>query len=125
MNQHLPKKTKRLEFSNKTKQQALIEQDFKCVDCETTDQLEFDHEVPDGLRKNNSLKNCKLRCPECHKRKTRKDQADITRAKRLYAKANNLQKPKRKKIPTSANYKWPKQKFRSNKPPKALYKEKI
>ena len=95
MNQHLPKKTKRLEFSNKTKQQALIEQDFKCVDCGATGQLEFDHQVPDGLRKNNSLKNCKLRCPECHKRKTRKDQADITRAKRLYAKANNLQKDRK------------------------------
>ena len=46
----------------------------------------FDHKNPDGLTGQPTLENCALLCEPCHAEKTKKDVADIARAKRREAK---------------------------------------
>lgn len=43
---------------------------------------EFDHDNPDGLMGEPTLANCVVLCAQCHKDKTKKDIANIARAKR-------------------------------------------
>lgn len=43
---------------------------------------EFDHDNPDGLTGEPTLANCVVLCAQCHKDKTKKDVANIARAKR-------------------------------------------
>ena len=67
----LARKTKRLYFSELTKQLTLIAQGFRCKICgRFLDVVDFHH--IDGNRSNNSLSNCEALCPNCHAKKTRK-----------------------------------------------------
>jgi hypothetical protein len=44
--------------------------------------VEYDHAVPDALKKDNSLENCLAVCPKCHKYKTKNDIAQIAKSNR-------------------------------------------
>ena len=66
-----PKPIRRNDFTDTTKSDTVIKQDFLCNRCkEPTDYMEFHH--IDGDRSNNRPSNCEGLCPACHAIKTRK-----------------------------------------------------
>jgi hypothetical protein len=103
---------KRLEFSNKTKNAAYERCGGVCEGCgerfRPDDRLEFDHVVPDALRKNNALENCQVLCSSCHLEKTRGDITRISKAKRVEKKHNGTFRPPRRIVPGSRASKWKK-----------------
>lgn len=67
----LARKTKRLHFSEATKQLTLIAQGFRCKMCGRFLHVVDYHHI-DGNTANNHISNCEGLCPNCHARKTRK-----------------------------------------------------
>jgi len=66
----LARKTKRLYFSELTKQLTLIAQGFRCKMCgRFLDVVDFHH--IDGNRSINHITNCEAICPNCHAKITR------------------------------------------------------
>ena len=62
---------------------------------------EYDHIVPDALRKNASLENCQVLCAACHGQKTKGDVTRIAKAKRVSKKHTGTYRPTRNIIPGS------------------------
>ena len=62
---------------------------------------EYDHIVPDALRKNASLENCQVLCAGCHLEKTKGDVTRIAKAKRVSKKHEGTFRPTRNVIPGS------------------------
>ena len=62
-------------------------------------QGEYDHIIPTSVGGDGSLKNCRLLCVRCHKRKTKKDRKEIDKTRRIVKRASGLVKRK-KKIPS-------------------------
>jgi 5-methylcytosine-specific restriction protein A len=78
----------RTEFSNKVKRDALQRANGKCEvpGCGASlslNKYHYDHIIPDQMGGDASLDNCQVACFACHKEKTRKDVADIAKAKRI------------------------------------------
>ena len=91
----------RSEFSAKTKLERWNHAGGYCEDCGVKirpgNGPEYDHDIPDGLRKDNSFENCRCLCKTCHKRKTTKeDVPTIAKAKRVGRKHINADRPKQK-----------------------------
>lgn len=84
------KPPKPVHFSEEVKRAVLRYQRYECANfkCHNKRFLEFDH-----IRgnQNNSLENCQVLCPTCHRRKTR---IDIT--KKAIAKRIRLAKTKKR-----------------------------
>lgn len=59
-----------------------------------TRKWQIDHIIPDGLTGEPTLENAKLLCIECHSVKTKKDVAQIAKAKRQQYKHLGAVKPK-------------------------------
>jgi len=65
------KKGKRKNFTKKTRDLKLKQENHRCESCwKYTEYPEFHHK--DGDPSNNHISNCKLLCPNCHAKKTRK-----------------------------------------------------
>jgi len=66
------KPQKRKRFSKRTKKSVLMCQNYLCRICGVYLEFpEFDH--IDGDRSNNSFFNCQALCPNCHAKKTRRE----------------------------------------------------
>ena len=96
----------RREFTLKTKEAAWARAAGICecgcgVAFEPGEAAEYDHIIPDGLRKNNSLDNCQGLRRECHLEKTRGDVSRIAKAKRVEKKHNGLVTRKKRIVPGS------------------------
>ena len=67
------KKNPRKRFRKATKRAVLADQEFVCRECYThLGVVEFDH--IDGDRSNIDYSNCQALCPNCHAKKTRKNE---------------------------------------------------
>ena len=65
------KKGKRKNFPPKTQDLKLKQENHRCESCgKCRKHLDFHHK--DGDPSNNHISNCKLLCPNCHAKKTRK-----------------------------------------------------
>lgn len=88
----------RLEFTRSTKLAAWERSGGSCEGCGRKlfpgDRREFDHRIPDGLRKDNGLENCQVLCGPCHDEKTPGDSRQISKAKRVKAKHEGAFRPK-------------------------------
>jgi 5-methylcytosine-specific restriction protein A len=85
----------RQNFSEKTKKLAWERAKGCCEACGlpiAPKKPEFDHVNPDGLTGEPTLANCMCLCGPCHKAKTRKDVANIARAKRRERKHIGIRK---------------------------------
>lgn len=96
---------KRDEFRKATKQDAWARCGGKCEGCgkefQDGERVEFDHIVPDALRKNASLENCQVLCSPCHLEKTKCDVRNIAKAKRIARKNTGEFRPPRRIVPGS------------------------
>lgn len=104
----------RLEFTGKIKAAAYERCGGRCegADCgyefQPGDRVEFDHIVPDAMRKNNSIENCQVLCIDCHKAKTKRDVTAIAKAKRVEKKHNGTFRQTKRVVPGSRASKWKK-----------------
>lgn len=102
----------RVEFSGKTKAAAFERAKGCCEGCGHVfadgERVDFDHIVPDGLRKNNTVENCQVLCSPCHLEKTRGDITTIAKAKRVAKKHEGLVTRKKHIVPGSRASKWKK-----------------
>jgi 5-methylcytosine-specific restriction protein A len=89
---------KRQNFSTKTKLAEWEAAGGCCRDCRamiiTADAGEYDHIVPTSVGGDASLKNCKLLCVRCHKKKTKRDRREIDKTRRIL---KLLAEPKKRK----------------------------
>lgn len=90
----------RTEFSNKVKRDALQRANGRCENPKcgaflSLNKYHYDHVIPDQMGGDASLDNCQVICFACHKEKTRKDAADIAKAKRLELRHNGIRRPSR------------------------------
>jgi 5-methylcytosine-specific restriction enzyme A len=81
----------RREFSRTTKALAFQRANGKCEgeNCGarlTVGKFAYDHNNPDGLTGEPTLENCVVLCNACHSFKTKRDVANIARAKRREAR---------------------------------------
>lgn len=102
----------RMEFTGKVKAAAYERCGGRCQCCGKEfapgETVEYDHIVPDALRKNNSVENCQVLCAECHLEKTRGDITRIAKAKRVEKKHNGTYRPTKRIVPGSRASKWKK-----------------
>jgi 5-methylcytosine-specific restriction protein A len=100
----------RKEFSRSTKAAAFLrsagfceqEHDGKrCGAKLTVGKFHYDHVNPDGLTGEPTLENCAVICVGCHLAKTKKDVADIARAKRREANHIGAKPRSRNPLPGS------------------------
>jgi 5-methylcytosine-specific restriction protein A len=88
----------RIEFSNKVKRDALKRANGKCQGCPASlslNKYHYDHRIPDQMGGDASLDNCQVLCFACHKEKTRRDAADIAKAKRRERKHLGIRRESR------------------------------
>lgn len=103
----------RREFPKKVQRDAFVRAAGNCEGCGarlTLGKFAYDHVNPDGLTGEPTLENCQVLCDPCHKAKTRKDVADIARAKRREDAHRGIKKSNGPPIPGSRNSLW-KRKF--------------
>lgn len=102
----------RLEFTGKVKAAAYQRCGGRCEGCgaefQPGDRVEFDHIVPDALRKNASLENCQVFCSTCHLEKTKGDITRIAKAKRVEKKHNGTFRQTKRIVPGSKASRWKK-----------------
>lgn len=95
----------RREFRRATKAAAWERCGGACEGCARKfadgDCVEFDHIVPDALRKNADLANCQVLCTECHKAKTKGDITTIAKSVRIAKKFNGTFRIARHIVPGS------------------------
>src|SRR6185312_11845677 len=85
----------RKEFSAKVKAEAFRRAAGRCEGCTSflvVGKFAYDHDNPDGLTGEPTLANCRVLCNSCHGRKTKKDVANIARAKRRERGAAGIKK---------------------------------
>jgi 5-methylcytosine-specific restriction protein A len=93
----------RTEFPNKVKRDALQRAKDNGGKCENPgcgaflsfSKYHYDHVIPDQMGGEATLENCQVICFACHKIKTRKDVADIAKAKRRSDKHNGVRRKSR------------------------------
>lgn len=79
----------RREFSKQVRRDAFLRADGKCEnpDCGarlSVGKFHYDHDIPDGLGGEPTLKNCVVLCMACHGEKTRKEDIPrVAKAKRV------------------------------------------
>lgn len=99
----------RQEFAELTKRQALRRSRGYC-ECGCGQELgpdrEYDHILPCFYGGDNSLANCQVLTPACHRRKSRHEKGPMAKSRRLIKK--RLGKPTKKR-----RYTWPSRKLRS------------
>lgn len=87
-------RTDRQEFTRETKEAAWTRAHERCeLCCQPLGQRrpEYHHRTPAALGGDNSLRNCVVLCPPCHRIITRtEDMPRITKAKRVERKRANL-----------------------------------
>ena len=94
----------RKDFRASVKIAALKRADGKCEGCGlplTLGKYACDHINPDGLTGEPTLENCRVLCIGCHKEKTKRDVADIAKAKRREAKHTGMKRRSSRPIPGS------------------------
>lgn len=100
----------RMEFSTKTKRQALERCKGHCEGCGASLWQKariFDHRIPCALGGTNDLENCNVLCTTCDDVKTdKKDIPVIAKAKRNWDKHNGIRK--RSSFACSRDSKWKK-----------------
>lgn len=93
----------RREFSKAVKLSAFARADGRCECCTAKlfpGNIEYDHNIADGLGGEPTLENCVVLCRACHKAKTAKhDVPAIARAKRRKAAMINAKTPSRNPMP--------------------------
>jgi 5-methylcytosine-specific restriction endonuclease McrA len=86
----------RNEFDKDTKKAAHDRAAGHCEECRQPfagRRPEYDHILPDYLGGDNSLENCAVLCPKCHKLKTcEEDRPRIDKTRRLLEKGAGLRK---------------------------------
>lgn len=90
---------RRTEFTKATKIRAWDRCKGFCEECGAKlypGKFIFDHDNPDVISHDNSLENCKVRCVNCDKPKTAKDQKTIAKCRRVEEKHLGIAKPKAK-----------------------------
>lgn len=91
---------KRRNFTTKTKLAEWTAAGGCCRACFTpvitANAGEYDHIVPTSVGGDNSLANCKLLCPPCHSKKTKRDRKEIDKTRRIIKKASGAQRRKAK-----------------------------
>lgn len=88
----------RREFSRRVKLDAWDRCGGHCEKCERKLQIgrfTYDHVIPCEMGGEPTLDNCQVICEFCDKPKTRQDQADIAKVRRVRAKHVGATKPKR------------------------------
>lgn len=128
----------RLEFSKKTKRQALERSQLRCeasgslyglengVKCgvSLSSGVEFDHIVLAANGGDNSLENCAAVCIKCHRYKTAKhDTPMAAKTVRMQDKRHGISSPKQKIQSPGFHKKQRKHADRAPLPPVSLYKE--
>lgn len=96
----------RQEFSRRTKLDAWTRAEGHCEKCaiKILAGAEYDHDIPDQLGGDNSLENCVVLCPKCHRKKTStEDVPRIAKAKRQEAMHKNAKPKCKRPIPGSRN----------------------
>lgn len=78
----------RQEFTKKTKIAAWERAHGHCEQCRSKifTRAEYDHIVEDYIGGDNSLENCRVLCPKCHKAKTRESRPAIDKTRRIIEK---------------------------------------
>ena len=88
----------RVEFSRTVKMATWDRAGGCCEECGRKlfpgDRKEYDHRIPDAIRKDNGAENCQLLCGPCHSAKTKKDRKQIAKANRVRAKHNGAKQTK-------------------------------
>jgi len=85
----------RKEFSAKVKVAAFQRANGHCENCTSllvVGKFAYDHDNPDGLTGEPTLANCRVLCNSCHGSKTKKDVANIAKAKRRERGAAGIKK---------------------------------
>jgi 5-methylcytosine-specific restriction endonuclease McrA len=93
---------KRIEFTAKIKAEAAIRANGYCERCTCklmAGHIEFDHVIPLAVGGESNLANCACVCTNCHKGKTRRDQADIGKARRRERKHIGIRKAQCRPMP--------------------------
>lgn len=88
----------RQEFTRKTKDTVATRANGKCEKCTLPlkgGRGEFDHKIPCSLGGDNSIANCWLLGPCCHKPKTKTDIRQTRKADRQRSKANGSMRSKK------------------------------
>lgn len=89
-------RSKRLEFSRETKEQAYERCGGKCELCRTAfngREPEYHHEIEAAMGGDNSLDNCQVLCPKCHGLITRTISVPrVAKVKRIEAKRKGWKK---------------------------------
>lgn len=103
----------RQEFSLRTKEAAWARAAGVCecgcgVAFAADEPVEYDHRIPDALRKNNSLENCQVLRVPCHLAKTKVDVRQIAKAKRVAKKHTGTVTRKKRIVPGSKASLWKK-----------------
>jgi len=88
--------SRRQEFPTKVKAQALRLCDGFCQGCGiklTIGNVEYDHELPDGLGGSAKISNCRVLCRNCHSKKTQQvDRPKMQKADRVRKKAFGIKR---------------------------------
>lgn len=115
----------RLEFTKKTKQEALRRSEGKCeasgpfynrpwddaCNADLAKGVQFDHFILASEGGDNSIDNCRAVCPSCHSWKTRKiDTPKAAKIKRIARKNGPIEL--RRKTKTIPSRQWPKRQIR-------------
>jgi len=90
-------RTDRAEFSKETREAAWQRAGGKCEICTQAfggRRPEYDHRRAAALGGDNSLQNCRVLCPKCHKEITDAQRGGIDKAKRIEEKRANTRQPK-------------------------------
>jgi hypothetical protein len=100
----------RREFSRKTKRDRFAHCGGKCEDCGAKlrpGHFAYDHAEPTGwLKGDNSFGNCRVRCQQCHTRKSARESGERAKSNRIRDKAIGAMSRKDPPLPCGRNSPW-------------------
>jgi 5-methylcytosine-specific restriction endonuclease McrA len=96
----------RKEFSKKVQRDAFARAKGRCEKCSawlSVGKFHYDHVNPDAMTGEPTLENCEVLCLPCHGDKTKRDVANIARAKRIQDRHLGIRDPHKRPLPGSRN----------------------